>query len=284
MHVQTIRRDFENACGKVPEKGTLAWLAQAGIPIMGSVEVLETDLSTVTTAADKVLLVHKPEHRIIHIELQSSRDVGLHRRLLLYNVLLYDRYGLPVHTILVLLRPEAKTSALPRRVGYASPFGNSTLEFSYQVVCIWQQPVDMFLNGELRVLPLAPVSNISQEELPSILRQVSDRLDREASPAEAETLWTATYILAGLRYPASVVTQLFAGVRDMTESSTYQAILEEGVLKGVKHLLLVQGEARFGTPSAQIQRAIETITDANKLDQMGKLLLIASTWDELLAS
>ncbi len=78
-----MSKPFDATLKTLVEKYPLAWLAQAGIPVMGSVEVLDTDLSTVTTAADKVLLVHKPEPRIIHVELQSSRDVGLHRRLLL---------------------------------------------------------------------------------------------------------------------------------------------------------------------------------------------------------
>jgi len=42
-------------------------------------------------------------------------------------------------------------------------------------------------------------------------------------------LWTATYVLMGLKYPSAFTEQLLRGVRQMKESVTYQAILAEGV-------------------------------------------------------
>ncbi len=291
-----MSKPFDATLKTLVEKYPLAWLAQAGIPIMGSVEVIETDLSTVTAAADKVLLIRHPKPLLIHIELQSGYDANLYRRLLLYNVLLYYRYGIPVHTILVLLRPEAQTSNLTGRVEYASPFGTSALAFSYQLISIWEQPADTFLNGGLGVLPLASVSSVSQEELPDILRQISNRLDREAEPAEAEILWTATYILAGLRYSPALVTELFEGVRNMKESSTYQAILDEGRVEGrmegraegraeeIKRMLLLLGEKRFGKPTLRMRKKIETMTSVDTLEQLSLRLLDATNWKDLLAS
>jgi len=74
----------------------------------------------------------------------------------------------------------------------------------------------------------------------------------------------------------------------MKESSTYQAILEEGesqgVLIGERKALLLVGTRRFGPPEAQIQAAIERIDSITKLEQMTDQLLDATDWDELLAS
>ena len=44
---------------------------------------------------------------------------------------------------------------------------------------------------------------------------------------EAGEIWTATYVLMGLRYTAEETETLLQGVRAMTDSVTFQAILEE---------------------------------------------------------
>ena len=66
----------------------------------------------------------------------------------------------------------------------------------------------------------------------AILAHLVERLRREAPPAEGLELLVATYTLLGLRYDRSLADQLLRGVREMHESVTYQAILEEGEARG----------------------------------------------------
>jgi hypothetical protein len=82
-------------------------MAALTLPATGSVALVDADVSTITAQADKVLRVGGPSPWLLHLELQASRDLVLPRRLLRYNVLLYGRHGLPVHTAVVLLRPES---------------------------------------------------------------------------------------------------------------------------------------------------------------------------------
>lgn len=70
----------------------------------------------------------------------------------------------------------------------------------------------------------------------------------------------------------------------MRESSTYQAILNEGRVETSRHLLFALGEKRFGKPSATMQRVIEAISDAQRLEQLTTRTLDVNSWDELLAS
>jgi hypothetical protein len=70
----------------------------------------------------------------------------------------------------------------------------------------------------------------------------------------------------------------------MEESSTYQYIVAKGALKGAKRLLMLQGQKRFGQPDADSLAAIETITDVERLEQLGQRLLDVSSWQELLAT
>jgi hypothetical protein len=72
----------------------------------------------------------------------------------------------------------------------------------------------------------------------------------------------------------------------MEESTTYQAIVrkgrEEGRAEGVRHMLLLQGETKFGPPDAVTRGAIEAIDDVQRLEQLGVRLVTAGSWQELL--
>ena len=72
----------------------------------------------------------------------------------------------------------------------------------------------------------------------------------------------------------------------MKESSTYQAIVEEGVVRGrveaMRSTLLRLGRQRFGPPTESAQSAIQAIDNLEKLEQLTERLLTASSWQELL--
>jgi hypothetical protein len=104
------------------------------------------------------------------------------------------------------------------------------------------------------------------------------------TPAAAATLWTSTYLLMGLRYPRELTVQLLQGVRAMKESSTYQAILEEGAASELRKVLRLLGDQRFGPPDASVRARIEETDDLPRLERWTERLLKASGWDELLAS
>jgi predicted transposase YdaD len=264
------------------------WLAQLGMPPVGPVEVINADLSTVTAMADRIFHLRDPAPWLLHLELQASRDPFLARRVLQYNVLVHHRHGLLVHSVVVLLRPEADAMDLTGAVNYQAPYDGTKLEFRFDVLRLWLRPVDPILVGGLGTLPLAPLGDVAREALPGVIRRMEERLTREAGPAEAASLWTATYILMGLRYSPEVVSHLLQGVRAMKESATYQAILAEGRAEGraeeAKRLLLHLGGKRFGPPSAQTRAALEGIDSVERLEQLTEYLLEVSGWDELLAT
>ena len=69
---------------------------------------------------------------------------------------------------------------------------------------------------------------MKENELPAVIRAMQQRLDREATKSQAETLWTATYLLMGLNYSNELIDRLLEGVQNMKDSVTYQKILREG--------------------------------------------------------
>lgn len=259
------------------------WLPLCGRSTSARVEIIDADLATVTAAADRVLRVREDPPWLLHLELQAGRDAGLAARLLMYNALLENRHEVVVRTLVVLLRPAADTVDLNGVWQRSFPGEQPYLTFHYGVVRVWQQPVDRLLAGGLGILPLAPISAVVETQLPAIIERMQERIGREASPEEAGTLWTATDVLMGLRYPRTLINQLMRGVHGMKESVTYQAIVEEGVVKARQEVLLRLGRRRFGNPAESIEHALRGITDPERLERLIDQLLDTTGWDELLA-
>jgi predicted transposase YdaD len=140
-------RPFDATLKELIETYPHDWLAQLDLPASLPVDVIDADLSTITTQADKVLRVQDAPPWLLHLELQASRDPHLAGRLHRYNVLLHYRHALPVHSVVVLLRRHADDPALTGVVRVQPRHGRSSLEFHYEVLRLWQQPVDPILEG-----------------------------------------------------------------------------------------------------------------------------------------
>jgi hypothetical protein len=251
--------------------------------------VLNVDLSTISAATDFVLGYGDPPVRLVDLNFQSSRDAELARRLLMYNALLHHRYAVPVHSVVILLRPAADDATLTGELRYQAWPRRGKMFFKYEVVRLCQKPVRRFLAGHLGTLPLAPLcrlpENVPMEEaLTDVIRRMDQRLQHETSPQLATLLLNAAYILTGLRLPRERATRLFQGVRAMRESSTYQAILEEGAMEHSQRMILRLGRQKFGPASDAIVAAIKGITNLERFERLFDRILTVSTWDELVAT
>ena len=273
-------------------------------PPVQPVRVLNVDLSTVTTAADVVFGLGDPLMEIVHLDAQSRASASKHLDTLAYNCLLYRTYQVPVHSIVLLLRPEARHPNLSGSVQYAARPKRGKMDFGYEVVRLWEIPAQKILTGGWATLPLAVLGQLPaalklEDSLAAVVHQMVGRLEREAPSGQADRLLTAAFVLTGLRLPRTIASQLFQGVRRMRDSDTYQAILDEGREEGrgegreegreegrveeLHRMLLRQGRKRFGEPDEETRRAIYDILDWERLEELGERLLEVSTWDEFLA-
>jgi hypothetical protein len=71
-------------------------------------------------------------------------------------------------------------------------------------------------------------------------------------------------------------------VRAVRESDSYQAILDEGEVRGLQRAVLGQGRKKLGEPDEATRAALGEITDPDRLDRLIARLLDASTWQDLL--
>ena len=270
------------------EASPAAWPRLAGFRA-GRVELIDADVSTVTAATDKVLRLSGGLNAIMHFEFQAGPDSGLARRTHGYNALLEDRHRQPVHSVVILLRPEADLRSISgqyerRLPGAAEPY----LIFRYQVIRVWQLPAEPLRAGGPGTLPLAPIAAVTETQLPGVIGRMKEKLDAPRYRRAAGELWTAVGVLMGLRYDRALIRQMLQGVRRMKESVFYQDLVEEGAAKGrleeARRMLLRLGERHFGQPvSTSIRSRVEAISDLEVLEGLADRALRLRSWEELLA-
>src|SRR5579875_870523 len=120
------------------------------------------------------------------------------------NVLLHDGYGLPVHSVVILLRPRADRGDLTGTLSYKARPGRGYLDFAFEVIRLWQVPTERLLTSGLGTLPLAvlgqmPAGRTTEEALSEVITRLVQRIEAEAAPERGPIPLTAAYVLIGLR-------------------------------------------------------------------------------------
>jgi predicted transposase YdaD len=287
-------KPFDPTLKTLVELDPASWPALFGRPT-GPTEIIDADVATVSGAADKVLRVAARPPYLLHLEFVAGHDAArLPSRLHARHALLNDRHELRVRTGVVVLRPEADSPQLTGVYECSFPDEEPYLIFRYQVLRVWQLDPDTLLAGGPALLPLAPISAVTESELPAIIQEMGQRLSGRRVQKHVKVVWAATYVLLGLRYSAALAEHLFRGVVSMKESTTYQAILAEGLAEGraqgqllgavaeARKVLRLLGDDLFGIPDAATAARIEQLADLETLERLLKRIRVAESWDDLL--
>jgi predicted transposase YdaD len=112
-----MAKPFDASTRFLIERHPEDWLRLLGIPASElealDSEALDTDVSTVTAQTDGVFRLKAPAETLLHLELETGHHGNrTPDALLRYSVLLTAKYGLPVQSSVILLRPEADSPAL----------------------------------------------------------------------------------------------------------------------------------------------------------------------------
>jgi hypothetical protein len=269
---------------------------RVGVPL-GPLTPLDTDLAT-TSQADRLWRVDGPVPAILHVEFESSSHLGLPVRLLKYNVQVYD--GLPVHSVVVLLRPEANASDLTGELVLTGADGVPYQTFKYRVVRLWHESMATLLAAGPAVAPLAVLTNEAVADPAAAFDRVHAHLLAAGLPVIlVRDLVVSAFLFAGLRYKDDVtrpIRERMSMSFNLEESSTYQMIRREceargmaigearGALKKTVELLLRFGTNQFGPPSAAAEAELRAVTDVGRLDRMAERLPAAADWTDLLTT
>jgi hypothetical protein len=259
-----------------------------------AVMALNVDLSTVT--ADIVLAdANPPRVGLVTLDFQSSHDAHIDDRILLYQALLRNQYHLPVHSVVLLLRPDAHRPPMTGRVGYETAGGRGKMDFEYELIRLWEVPAQRLLGAGIGAAALAVLGELPgrpnvEPGLEAVFRKLDERLRAEVSPAEAADLRTAAGLLMGLRIGRPAAAALVKRVTTMEESTVYQVIIEKGIEKGeargrveeARRNILQVGRQCFGAPSRAAQKVLKGITDLDRLHRMFDQVLKVDSWKALL--
>jgi hypothetical protein len=271
----------------------------------GPESVLDTDLSR-TLQPDRLFRVDGPTPAVLHLELESTGRLGIPAELVRYNVFARGVTDLPVHTVLVLLRPKANATDLTGRLEWHGADGREYLTFRYTVIRVWQESVADLLAAGPGLAPLALLTNEAAADLPAAFARFRDRLrsDRVAGNFQ-KNLIGSTFVLCGLRYSPEQIDTLYRDLSmTLEDSTTYQLILNRGMLlgeargedrgeargeaigklRGKQELVLRLGTQRFGPPPQEVEAAVRGGTDPDRLDRIAGRLLDAADWADLLAT
>jgi hypothetical protein len=192
-----------------------------------------------------------------------------------------------VHTIVILLRPQAAHANMNGVVGYAPRPGRGRMDFTYEIVRLWERPAEELLAADLGVAPLAMLGRLPEglsleDGLTAVAQRVVERLMNEAPPDRVKKLLTDALLLTGLRVRRDAAVRIFRGVRAMEESDTYLMILDEGQEKFGRRVILALGEERWGPPEESVKAQLNNITDLDRLERMARRAVKATSWQEIL--
>ncbi|MBY0230162.1 MAG: hypothetical protein K2W96_12845 [Gemmataceae bacterium] len=290
------RKPYDDTFKDLVERDPEAWAAWAtGAPAPGA-RVVDSDLSSVTGLADKVIRQPRPQgDLLINIEAESGHAGETPKDALLYSVLLSHRFGLPVKTVILLLRPEANATAATGRLEKRDtpppvPEGEEPppppppyLTFDYDVVRLWVLPMAPLLEGPLALSLLALVTNEAQPVIESVGDRVGRRIVAETPEADRGKMVSAMGLLLGLRHGLPLIERIIQRVTTMEDNGFVNGLLERGEVRGTRNTLLDLGRMKLGEPPASTLSTIEAVNDPDRLRILTRRILAVDSWDALLS-
>ncbi|MBY0230945.1 MAG: hypothetical protein K2W96_16790, partial [Gemmataceae bacterium] len=194
---------FDDTFKHLVELDPAAWAAWAmGRPV-AEASVMDSDLATVAARADKVIRLPREglPDLLIDIEAESSHAAEAPPKQHAYSTLLTRKHGLPVRSVLLLLRPEANATAATGewevRENPDDPDEVPYLVFRYRVVRLWEEPLAPLLEGAAALVPLAPLTDAARTDLQGTVKRAVERLRAETPPDESSRMMSAMAVMLG---------------------------------------------------------------------------------------
>ena len=287
LYFYCMPKPYDAVTKRLIELRPADWVDFLGLP-KGQASLIDADLSTISTFADRLIHVAAPIPYCLHNELESGKNTAtIPLRLFHYNAAAYYKVQLPIVSTVFLLHKAANSPQITGQFAVNGPDGVPYFTFSYHVVRVWELDAERLLSGGLSLLPFAPIARVTEAQIPGVIAKMEARIEADATnETEAAELWVATNVLMGLRYNSVFKEQVLRGVRRMRESITYQEILEEGRIEGelqeARRMVLRAGFRRLGMITAINEARIKAITSLTVLEGLLDRIFDVETWEDLL--
>jgi hypothetical protein len=215
---------------------------------------------------------------LIHIEVQGQRDRWFAKRVFICNCRIFDRYDLPVASLVILSDPHAVWR--PSEFGY-SVFG-SEMKLSFPAVKLL-----VFKKNEARlrrsdnpfaIVTLAHLKALETRRSPNARMKAKlelIRLLRERKEIRRDVIDLLRFIDWELQLPQNMERELIEIVEKEDEEMGKRYVtswermgIERGVLKTLRANIIEVLGIRFGAPPAEIVEIIGSIDDSEMLQEL----------------
>ncbi|MFN8633406.1 MAG: hypothetical protein U0893_06085 [Chloroflexota bacterium] len=269
-----MQDEADAAARQLLEMDPKAFLALAGLPTTGSVELIEAGVFPYVLPVDLVLRIPARRPWVGVIALVANRHPDLVGELLTTMASL--PYDVPAIPIAVLVRPEADDPALSGEIV------SSSLQFRYHVVRAWQSPRAVAW-GDLGSKAMARHLATGLSDAISSLRE---RAARGGTEDGAQPMLCLAFALSShgqvdprLLADADRLEQLAPCVYLGTNrrEDVRVASLADGCAV-MRWKLYQRGSRRFGPPDAGVAQTIGAIDDPRRLTELDHFISRIDTW------
>ena len=266
---------YDNTCKYLAENypaDFARWLLASDT---SDIEVLKTELNLEPIRADAVTFL-QISNQILHLEFQTSpkSTPPLDFRMLDYYTRLKRQYWCDIEQVLIFLQ------ATSSEIVFNTQYIDKKTRHEYRVIRLWEEdPTPLLANPAL--LPLATLARTDSPQ--DLLEQVAAAVDMIEERDERQNISACVQVLAGLRFPKNLITQLFRE-EVMQESVIYQDILQKGEQRGLQKgevaVILRLLTRRFGAIEPEIEQQIRALS-ITQLEELAEALLDFSSPSDL---
>jgi hypothetical protein len=154
------------------------------------VTIMDSDIGTIVSGAtDKLFRVHDVPEYLLHLDFEAGHFSSiLPLRLRLYNSVFEYRHDRIVVSVPVLLCPEADSPQWDGLLQRGLPNEQPISTLRYQPIRVWQLPAKQLLSGGPGTLALAPISDVREGEVRSVIGQMKERLSGPKAPRRSKDI------------------------------------------------------------------------------------------------
>ena len=272
-----MKADYDQAFKILVDLNPKDWALLAGV---NNAAGMETELPERNRYLDRLIRVSDDQGDIaVHLEFQAGKSGNrVPIRLIDYSIGVTEKYRLPVHSCVVLLRRPADSPVLTGAYKQRSRGVMPYLTFRYRVVRLWQVPVNTLLLPGSSVAVAGVLSDYGTLTADEIALRIATCINVISDIDTRAMLFTIAYNLAGLRFNDSQADIMFG--REISVLEKYSSTVQATLRRGEARLLLTSAEQLFGAPSQEILDKVRN-AKSKKLGEWTVRIRTAQSWAEL---